>query len=125
MNNVRIICYLPDHHENHVSVTEDDVYCQDNSCYSVVDVDLDELNDWNNVELNTSRLRVIIEVPLEYCEFEAHIEGTVGENELLTVKYSGVGIISATIPGIDPSLYDVDENNEEAEMQIYKILASR
>jgi len=122
---VRVICYFPDHHEDHVKVDREEVYCQDGNYYSVVDVDVDELDDWNNEKYDSSKLRVIIEVPLEYCEFSAEVYGVMGTDDVLSIKYSGIEIISATLPGINDNFYDVDDNNEEAEMQIYKILASR
>jgi len=126
MNNqiqVRVICYLPQHHENYVPVNDSEV---DNN-WPIVDVDLDELDQFNSecVDLGGERLRVIINVPLECCEFVAKVYGVIGENELLRVAYSQVTIISVSIPGMNTEFYDVDENNDTAKDAIIKLLGSR
>jgi len=121
----RVTCYLPSHHTDHVSVDEQEVYCQSGHIYDIAQdgVDLDELEDWQK-GLTMDKLRVDILVDIKHCGFESSgYHQFEGENLI-----SGIGtvnIIDVTVPGMNMEFYDIADENGAAEDYLLKLLESR
>ena len=121
----RVICFLPSHHEEYVSVYPEYVFCGDGSHYEIAEdgVDLDELIEWNRGE-TMDKLMVTILVDIEQFCFEAKYYGEIN-NGNLRQNIEELEIIDVSVTGMLADFYDVDVDNTDAEAYLIKLLESR
>lgn len=121
----KVTLFLPSHHEDHVSVEIDHVYCQDGTIYDVVEdsLDLDELEEWNEgTTMDTLMLTILVDI--KHFIFEYKSSGS-AESGTLSTAVDTVELTEVTVPSINQSFVDVDTDNEEAIDWLYKLLESR
>ena len=122
----KVTLFLPSHHEDHVSVETDHVYCQDGAMYDVVEdsLDLDELEEWKE-GTTMDKLMLTILVDIKHFIFEYKSSGSAELDGSLSTDVDTVELTEVTVPGINQSFADVDSDNEEAVDWLYKLIASR
>ena len=124
--NIKVLCFLPSHHEHHVQANEEYVTCQDGSEYQIDDgmFDRDELEVWSK-GTTMNKLMVTILVPIEHCSYEYKSYGEIDAEGTVRTSVEELEITEVTVPGMLVDFYDVDSDNVEAEAYLIKILESR
>ena len=125
--NIKVLCFLPSHHEHYVSVDQKGEYV---SChgyeYQIDDgmFDRDELEEWQ-LGNTINKLMVTILVPIEHCSYEYKSYGEIDADGTVRTSVEELEITEVTVPGMLVDFYDVDSDNVEAEAYLIKILESR
>ena len=124
--NIKVLCFLPSHHENYVSINgaAEEITCPTGETYDIAEIDMDELTEWWGGH-TTEKLMVTVLVPLSECIFTYTSSGSLCDG-IMSTEVDEVVLTEVTIDGMDTTFYDdPSTDNEDVVDYLYRIIRSR